>query len=418
MRARFSDAQRCNEPKLDLGSDGVGFIEALSAKTKTSNTSHKRHRLLPLTGIAVGFTGRPWAEAWLDARKALQMDAASSCLMPAPQPGGSWSESKLTASEANTWLHEIFASNGSSLKGRNVGTHSAKATLLSMAAKAHVPLKMRRMLGYHAKPGERMALEYSRDAMSEPLAWLQAVIHAVAARHFLPDETRSGRWKPGAKLSDFMVASETNPVTPGLTPGEAANIEQPQVGQEQDVTVGLDWEFDDAGAADQAGGGRSQSVDGFEPLRPELSPGLPGGPAGLQASTTSSGSSSSGEESVDSDSGNDLESTAELQNAAEIVARTLRPRGPAKKSSQIWVKHAKRGTYHLMRLGSTLTLACGRSFVTERFNLLDSPPEFQEPKCEHCFGSTPEAAEFRKELAKDDDALQAELAVEIANINP
>jgi len=74
------------------------------------------------------------------------------------------------------------------------GTHSAKATLLSWLAKAGVDLDTRRMLGYHAAPKDKSVIEYSRDAMAQPLREAGKVLMMIRRGEFRPDATRSGRW--------------------------------------------------------------------------------------------------------------------------------------------------------------------------------------------------------------------------------
>ena len=59
-------------------------------------------------------------------------------------------------------------------------SHSCKATILSWLSKASVRLEDRRLLGGHAKPGERVSLEYSRDALAGPLLTLERVVRAVS----------------------------------------------------------------------------------------------------------------------------------------------------------------------------------------------------------------------------------------------
>lgn len=75
-----------------------------------------------------------------------------------------------------------------------------KATLLSWCAKAGLHVDVRMLLGYHAKPKDKSVLEYSRDAVAEPLRQLLNMLSAVRRRKFVPDTTRSGRrfegWGP------------------------------------------------------------------------------------------------------------------------------------------------------------------------------------------------------------------------------
>ena len=74
------------------------------------------------------------------------------------------------------------------------GAHSAKATLLSWAAKFSMHVEDRRLLGGHTDPNTKSALEFSRDALAGPLRSLEAMLVQVRLEKCKPDETRSGRW--------------------------------------------------------------------------------------------------------------------------------------------------------------------------------------------------------------------------------
>ena len=76
------------------------------------------------------------------------------------------------------------------------GTHSAKATLLSWAAKAGLAPELRKLLGGHADAKDRTMHAYSRDVMARPLQELALLLSKVRSGEFAPDETRSGRWHP------------------------------------------------------------------------------------------------------------------------------------------------------------------------------------------------------------------------------
>ena len=213
-RCRFSDAMGSTAPKLELDETQRGFLEAATIHTKTSNTDSKRHLLLPLTALSHGLSDKGWAQAWIAARTEQGLDLIKECLMPAPGPNGTWSSGRLTASEANVWLKELLAHIGRPVHDRDLGTHSCKATLLSMCAKANVPTEVRKLLGYHSTA--KSVIEYSRDALSEPLEWLQWVVWSILSGDFDPDATRSGRWKKGKSLHvlRFGSTNDGGSVTP------------------------------------------------------------------------------------------------------------------------------------------------------------------------------------------------------------
>ena len=92
-------------------------------------------------------------------------------------------------------------------RGTPVGTHSLKASLLSMAAKYGLPHSQRKLLGYHAGSKEQSMLCYSRDSMAEPLRQMCEMIRAVKNKAFLPDCSRSGRF-PLKELGDEVIEGD------------------------------------------------------------------------------------------------------------------------------------------------------------------------------------------------------------------
>ena len=71
-------------------------------------------------------------------------------------------------------------------------SHSLKATSLSWAAKAGLPMSVRRALGGHIKKDEVTPRAYSRDELAAPLRRLAAVYADIRCGVFVPDSTRSG----------------------------------------------------------------------------------------------------------------------------------------------------------------------------------------------------------------------------------
>ena len=115
--------------------------------------------------------------------------------MPTPQVDGTWSKSRLATGPAGRWLTALLAKlDPGVVPPKPYGTHSCKATLLSWCAKAGLHHSVRRLLGAHVTQGDRSLLEYSRDALAEPLRLLGEVLSKVRAGRCLPDQTRSGRW--------------------------------------------------------------------------------------------------------------------------------------------------------------------------------------------------------------------------------
>eukprot|EP00974_Lingulodinium_polyedra_P066397 6426348-Lingulodinium_polyedra.AAC.1 len=80
---------------------------------------------------------------------------------------------------------------------------SLKATALSWLSKYGIKGALKRQLGYHSKPKDRVPAEYNRDANAAALRVLADVVLAIRSRQFLPDATRSGMLARGdSKLGD------------------------------------------------------------------------------------------------------------------------------------------------------------------------------------------------------------------------
>eukprot|EP00435_Cladocopium_sp_Y103_P028840 s2040_g7.t1 len=194
-RLRWSDGQHCiKEPEVDLD-QGRGFIEAALYHHKTAQKRRTTVvRLLPVAGVLPGVSGSNWAIHWLHRRAEFGLKASmKQPVMPAPVQGGGWSEHPLSSSEASIWMRELLQP-WSSSPVKELATHSAKATVLSWMSKSNVELTLRRLAGYHVTPGDKSALEYSRDAAAPVLRQIEAIFIAVRAQMFKPDERRSKRW--------------------------------------------------------------------------------------------------------------------------------------------------------------------------------------------------------------------------------
>ena len=106
----------------------------------------------------------------------------------------------METSEFAVHLRELLISWGYPLeKAAKFTSHSFKATFLSWTAKAGVDRELQRILGYHAKPGDKTIIVYQRDAMAEPLRQLAMVLRLVRDKEFdpgllaAPHRTRPGQ---------------------------------------------------------------------------------------------------------------------------------------------------------------------------------------------------------------------------------
>ena len=226
-RARCSDVVRARvEPTLDV-EGSAGYVETVAAPRE-----HKRAmgasagRSLPLVAHAFGVTGLPWASKWLEKRRVVGIDAATAqCLQPVILCDGSLGSARMSTGEVLRWDKWVLAKVGVEPEFvAVVGTHSAKSTLLSWAAKAGLRHGWRRLLGGHAAGKDKSMLEYSRDALAQPLRELEGLLEAVRIGKFRPDATRSGRWSGAAASGPAVpVAPATPPAaSEGAGPLEAA----------------------------------------------------------------------------------------------------------------------------------------------------------------------------------------------------
>jgi hypothetical protein len=406
-RLRCGDGQHASfEPFLDLDDAGEGFVETALYAHKTASLTAKSKRLLPAVAHARGVSGTPWAEAWLDARRQAGLSASKEQpLMPAPLPNAQWSCSKLSTTEAAVWLKEILKRNGCSLEGRNIATHSCKATLLSWAAKASVPGAIRRLLGYHVKPKDKSMLEYSRDAQAAPLEWMRKVVQSIRESRFAPDATRSGRWKAG-----WSILSQTEPL-PDSSGAGASPAPEPAV-VEDESGKNLAQETQNAGQSPEVCGkesfnhvetpearlcSQSPASDDEEfvvlPLDKSKDPGSPfvyqpegeSDDEGFEKVSAASGSdagSCSDEVATDPPSSDD---EPESMRALEALAPAWpQDRSMSKHANEKWFQHHRYKTFHFGNKNSAQALACGR--VLSDSYLEVSVPSLAFPKCTTCFG--------------------------------
>ena len=208
-RARVGDVRRCaHEPKLDLAllaDEHVGYVETRFFEHKTARPGSRKS--LPIAAPAYGLLGTCWAEQWLSARRAAGLSAdEDGTLLQALGEDEKWLQVSYTTTEFATVLRSLLARGGveqAALAG--VGSHSLKATLLAWCAKYGLPRESRRVLGYHAVPGDRAMGSYARDALAGPLREFDVVLQAVRAGRFDPDATRSGA---------FTAAPASDPADP------------------------------------------------------------------------------------------------------------------------------------------------------------------------------------------------------------
>jgi hypothetical protein len=219
--ARASDMARVVKlviDRVDTTRDGsqkqfvAGFIEASALHTKGARSVTHKRTLLPLVAPMAGISEWKWWDAYLQARDAMGMAQKSGLEYPLlcrfDEQGCALSD-VLQASEIGCYLRNVLKVEHAS--ANDIRSHSLKVTTLSWTAKAGCSLSVRRSLGHHLDPGARSATIYSRDAMAPPLRELCRILKMIADGAFMPDNTRSGRFKDethGASAAQTQLESE------------------------------------------------------------------------------------------------------------------------------------------------------------------------------------------------------------------
>ena len=213
-RTRIGDLARCKqEPVPD---NGV-YVETglISHKTARPGTSLS----LPVVAPMCGITGGDWAKSWLKGREraGLRADRDGS-LLPARGRDGTWIAARMLTQEFAAGLRTLLLSLGFDAESINgIGSHSLKATVLSWLAKRGIDREVRRLLGYHIRPGDKVLEGYSRDSLAAPLRTMLEVLTEVRLSTFEPDNTRSGHVKTIAPSSSASACStDDEPVVENL----------------------------------------------------------------------------------------------------------------------------------------------------------------------------------------------------------
>ena len=197
-RLRCGDACRISREPVIV--DEFFETQLEPGQHKTGHAKAFRDLAIPVVGFAQGVTQAPWCEKWLEARAQLGLDAeADGTLQPAAHADGEFGTSRIDTSEAGRWERSILVKMGiTEAASEHFGTHTAKATLLSWAAKADLSPQHRKLLGAHVDKDDMSMTTYARDAMAGPLGKLRLVLEAIQERRFNPDASRSERWVEAA----------------------------------------------------------------------------------------------------------------------------------------------------------------------------------------------------------------------------
>jgi hypothetical protein len=359
-RLRYSDGQNVVGP-LRIEGD---LLEAGVVKTKTSNRPGRRRRLLTVSACALGVSGLPWAQGWLEVREIMGIGVLSegTPLMPRPLAGGAWGSQPLSAHFASVWLRRLLAKGAAPDESLDkVSTHSMKATLLSWLAKAGVDVHTRRLLGYHTTSQDEVVLLYSRDGMAAPLRELGSLLEGVSSGRMHPDEPRSRFW--GARQGP-PAAEEGEPTPDPPSASEASELGRAHL----PVSQSSDEEGDPPCEMSDMDEGVTEQPWGAD---------LAGSPSGDDLSSDAVDELEVAEEAALPGVKRRRLLTADSEGAA-------RPAVPAGSSQGCPFIHALWGTVHLGTVPPSDRLACGR-VRSEWYSPLIGP-EGALARCSVCFG--------------------------------
>ncbi|CAK0829138.1 unnamed protein product [Prorocentrum cordatum] len=211
-RARCKDSSKAShEPTLEEGSDGHGFIEAGASfgLRKTGTQAKKSGMALPLVASPRGISRARWAEAWLSLRRRADLAAEKDgCLQPEVH---AWTTTDATSSRLRALTSEPELE---AVLPKSFSSRSARAAVLSWAAKAGLSVVSRRLLGGHADMIAKSALEFSRGDLAGALHQLRRVFDLIgrSSAWTLPGQASvrvdgGGGGESGGD-ANFRVASE------------------------------------------------------------------------------------------------------------------------------------------------------------------------------------------------------------------
>ena len=210
-RARWADMQ--HSCKLNSDRDFLGvtmYLEATTAVHKTMHADMFRHRFLPLVAPALGVSDKPWVDRWLEIRR--QLGVTCTCCDAGSR--GGWMPLRKTLDShgsCGACLRKLLSGSPEQDRERRITAHSMKSTTLSYAAKFGLSAETRLQLGYHVA-GFKILHTYSRDSAAQPLMELQKVLESIRDKSFMPDETRSGRFRQATGVTVEVRETTAVPV--------------------------------------------------------------------------------------------------------------------------------------------------------------------------------------------------------------
>ncbi|CAE7804359.1 unnamed protein product [Symbiodinium sp. CCMP2592] len=257
--ARWADSQRVQSLTMECDAEsGVVLIVAGALGSKTAISAEARTRLLPYVALGKGVSNVPWAEAWMEARKEMGLQAGGSFLLPTwSERKYDWGDFEMGAAEATNYLREALISMGCDLdEVQDYGSHSMKTTVLTWCGRSTIiPFTEpeQRALGHHLDPTSKSPLTYSREYYLKLYAKVLAVFSTIQQNRFKPD-------LPGAASVAAMAQSFEEGNERGLSrleiPASKLNSEKMDEDGESDdsdhASIDLDRELErDDGPAER-----------------------------------------------------------------------------------------------------------------------------------------------------------------------
>ena len=195
--SRWSDSLKLQRVTLEH-SQSVTLVIGEALGSKTSLTKEAKTRLIPYVAIGTGISGLPWAESWLEARASEFGHDPEPFLPSYSCRTGRWAATPMSSTEACGYLQDLI-SECLLLMGpmpevelKNIGTHSLKTGLLTMAARSTLvkfSMAERRILGHHLKPGDKSILTYSRESYTGIYGKILACFRDIQSGAFRPDSS-------------------------------------------------------------------------------------------------------------------------------------------------------------------------------------------------------------------------------------
>ena len=268
-------------------------------------------------------------------------------MQPALTMSGSFGTRPMSASEGSKFIRDVCETLG--IPSEGFSTHSLKVLYLSWAAKAHLPLDDRSILGYHVLPHRTSTFVYGRDNMSGPLRSLDEVLNNVLSGHFNPDSSRSGYFKKPKTLRapEELEPAAAEKLAPAFLEPKAKTASRPPI---------------------------PISVKQEEPSEYVI----------VSSDSECSDAASSGSSSSSSDSDSEKKEVVQVWNG---LAQRQAPRPDPLDVRDKFYYNINSHTLHSVSERDNLVTTCGRR-LTSAFQELFEEPTFEFPKCRVCFQAT------------------------------